>query len=210
MRAYARWTKENENFFRDETVLQFGKSFDLIANVVLLNPGSATPKSDKPVNEFLVSKNLPYLKKPATDQNYYEFSLDPLMRNLLNCFSKNYNGGVIKIYNLFNLKNSNSDEAIEMLDSLDSKYLFVEEVNFLDEPVIFASGSKGNERLKKELVKLYNQAKDNPKYYLAKIGKNEFKFKEVQKKEDIFNSYHPSYTFNYGNRTVCEKLDFGC
>ena len=211
MRAYARWTKENENFFRDETILQFGKSFDLIANIILLNPGSATPKSDKSVNEFLVSKNLPYLKKPATGQNYYEFNLDPLMRNLLGCFGEVYSGGVIKIYNLFNLKNSNSDEAIGMLDSLDSKYLFASEANFLDKPVIFATGDKvnANERLKDEIIKYYNQAKNNPKYYLTKTDKKEFRFKKVQNKEDIFNSYHPSYTFVYGNRTVCERLDFG-
>ncbi len=47
MRAYARWIEEGEYAFRDETILQFGESFDLLANIILLNPGSAVPKSKK-------------------------------------------------------------------------------------------------------------------------------------------------------------------
>ncbi|SFQ00697.1 hypothetical protein [Hydrogenimonas thermophila] len=206
MVAYARWCEESGNFFRDQTILQFGNEWNLIANIVLLNPGSAEPKSDKIINDFLVSKNLPYLEKPTFEQNYYEFKLDPLMRNLLNCFSKKYSGGVIKIYNLFNLKNSNSNDAVNMLDSLDSKYLFNDNVNFLDAPVIFASGSINKDRLKDELIKFYNCAKDNSKYYLAKTENKSFGFKKVQNIDDIFNAYHPSYTFSYGNSTVCENI----
>jgi len=209
MTAYARWTKKDKNFFRDETILQFGHSFDLIANIILLNPGSAIPKSNKIFDDFLTSKNLPYLKKPTPYQHYYEFALDPLMRNLLNCFSKIYSGGVVKIYNLFNLKNSNSNEAIKMLDNLELEYLFTNKVNFLNKPVIFAVGDKVNtsKRLKDEILNYYNQAKDNPKYYLSRSDKKEFRFKKIQNKSDIFNSYHPSYTFAYGNKTICEKLD---
>jgi len=207
MRCFARWISDGAELFRDQTILQFGDSWDLIANIVLLNPGSAKPKSDEIVNDFLISKNLPYIEKPTQNLNYYEFTLDPLMRNLLNCFSKNHKGGVIKIYNLFNLKNSNSNEAIKMLQKIDSKYLFTKNVEFLDRPVIFAAGSAGDEILKKELIKLYNQANNNPKYHLVKISKNEFGFAKVKNAEDIFNSYHPSYTFRYGNGTRCVKLD---
>ena len=59
MVAYARWYEESGNFFRDQIILQFGNEWNLIANIVLLNPGSAEPKSDKIINDFLVSKNYP-------------------------------------------------------------------------------------------------------------------------------------------------------
>jgi len=128
------------------------------------------------------------------------------MRNLLNCFSKKYSGRVIKIYNLFNLKTSNSNDALNMLDSLDSKYLFNDNINFLDEPVIFASGSIKKERLNDELIKFYDYAKNNSKYYLAKIENKSFSFKKVQNIDNIFNAYNPSYTFSYGNSTIYENI----
>ena len=44
MICYARWCEEKGNQFRDETILQFGDGWQLVANIILLNPGSAMPK----------------------------------------------------------------------------------------------------------------------------------------------------------------------
>ena len=60
MKCYARWTKDKDVFFRDQTILQFGDSWDIVANLILLNPGSAVPKSYETMDEMLASKNLPF------------------------------------------------------------------------------------------------------------------------------------------------------
>ena len=204
MKAYARWSYENGYYFRDETILQFGDSWELIANLILLNPGSAKPLNNEISDDFLMSKKLPYLSKPNNNQHYYEFSIDPLMRNILKCFSKNFNGGVIKIYNLFNLKNPDSGSALKLSEMIKSQYLFTKEIKFLDKPVIFASGQSINEVLKNELKNFYKQANTNKKYYLSKTDDKKFAFVKVQNINDIYNSYHPSYTFSYGNDSICE------
>jgi len=193
MKAYARWCYENGYYFRDETILQFGNNWHLIANLILLNPGSVKPVNDNIVDDFLMSKKLLYLSKPTHNQHYYEFSLDPLMRNILKCFSKNYSGGVVKIYNLFNLKNSDSNSALKLSEIIKSKYLFTASINFLNKSVIFASGKSINTMLKVELKKFYMQAKTNKKYYLSKIADKEFVFGEVKNINNIFNSYYPSF-----------------
>ena len=43
MNVYAEYIEENELSFRTNTILQFGDSWELIGNIVLANPGSATP-----------------------------------------------------------------------------------------------------------------------------------------------------------------------
>jgi len=125
------------------------------------------------------------------------------MRNLLRCFSENYDSGVIKIYNLFNLKNAKATKAIKALDTIISDYLFTKEINFHNAPVIFATGRVYDKRLKKQLKRYYESAKDNQKYYLAKIENKFFKFLEVESEENIYESYHPSYAFGYGNEMSC-------
>jgi hypothetical protein len=67
MRCFARWKKDDDSevFFRDQTILQFGDEWDLRANFVLLNPGSALPLNDIDQTEFLKSNKLPFFVEPA-------------------------------------------------------------------------------------------------------------------------------------------------
>ncbi len=55
MRCYARWFHDGEKevSFRDQTILQFGDSWNLIASFILLNPGSAIPKDNSAKNEII-------------------------------------------------------------------------------------------------------------------------------------------------------------
>ena len=42
MKVYAEYFEENGLKYRKNTLLQFGNSLDVIGNIVLANPGSAT------------------------------------------------------------------------------------------------------------------------------------------------------------------------
>ncbi|HCR3442812.1 TPA: hypothetical protein ON582_005291 [Citrobacter freundii] len=115
MQCFARWEKDDKAgvFFRDQTILQFGNSWDLLANFILLNPGSALPLNEVSKTDFLRAKKLPFFVEPKAQEKYVEFSIDRLMQDVLKLFSFSYNGGTIRLYNLFNLKNQYSGEAIE-------------------------------------------------------------------------------------------------
>ena len=208
MKCYARWTKDKENFYRDQTILQFGESWELIANIILLNPGSAVPKSDDSVDDFLASKNLPYFVKSDHNQNYYEFTIDPLMRNIINCFKNKQDAGVIKIYNLFNLKNQDSKKALlEYQQNIDNPYIHTEKKDILydNKKVIIATGESNlADTLKLELKKYIQLADNNNLYALQKIAKQKYTFKDsTVNKDGLIGSFHPSYTFGYGNATLC-------
>jgi len=208
MKCYARWIKDKENFYRDQTILQFGESWELIANIILLNPGSAVPKSDDSVDDFLVSKNLPYFVKSDHNQNYYEFTIDPLMRNIINCFKNKQDAGVIKIYNLFNLKNQDSKKALlEYQQNIDNPYIHTEKKDILydNKKVIIATGESNlADTLKLELKKYIQLADNNNLYALQKIAKQTYTFKDsTVNKDGLIGSFHPSYTFGYGNATLC-------
>ena len=113
MQCFARWKEDQKSgaCFRDQTILQFGGSWELLASFVLLNPGSALPIDRKRHDEFLESKNLPFYVN-GKGCFYYQFSIDRLMNDLLKLYSVKYSGGVLKLYNLFNLKNQDSGNAI--------------------------------------------------------------------------------------------------
>lgn len=211
MKCYARWTKDNNNnlFYRDQTILQFGSSWDLIANVISLNPGSAIPKNYIDMSCLLLSKELPYFIQANENENYYEFGLDPFMCNILKCFSKKYGGGVIKIYNLFNLKNPISKKAIEeYYENKKSKFVHTNsnDIKFDNKKVIIATGDGGLlDGLIDELKKYIMYSKKENLYSIQKIKEKEFGIlKDEVNEEGLIYSYHPSYTFNYGNKTICD------
>lgn len=211
MKCYARWTedKDENNFYRDQTILQFGDSWDLIANIVLLNPGSASPKNDTQMNDYLSDKKLPYFIEANEDQNYYEFGLDRLMQDTLKCFSGKYDSGVIKIYNLFNLKNQNSNDAIEEYNQYkNSPFMSTDtaEIKYENKPVIIATGDGGlRDGLIDELKKYIQLASEEELYSIQKIEKGKYAvLKDKVNDEGLIFSYHPSYTFKYGNKTICE------
>jgi len=207
MKCFARWQENNSGLcFRDQTILQFGDSWNLIANFILLNPGSALPLDEIAQNEYLESKRLPfYVSEKGT--NYYSFSIDRLMNDLLKLYSSKYSGGVLKIYNLFNLKNQDSGTAIEQYKkNKSSKMIYTDEcdIKYCGVQVIIATGGNAysDKDLESELKKYISLAESDQLYSLTKVKDRLFSItKALPSDKGLIESYHPSYTFKYGNRT---------
>lgn len=213
MKCFARWEKDDNSdvFFRDQTILQFGQSWDFIASLILLNPGSAQPLNAESKTEFLRSKNLPFFVEPKGNEKYVEFSIDRLMNDVIKLFSSHYDGGTIRLYNLFNLKNQNSGEAVSQFkENMKHPKMFAidSEIKFCDMPVIVASGGNAhNPDLKNQLIRHIEMAANEKLFVLDKQGPNKFGFKKAKpNKEGFIDSYHPSYTFKYGNSTNIGEL----
>ncbi len=213
MKCFARWEKDDKAgvYFRDQTILQFGDNWDLKYSFILLNPGSALPKDENDQTDYLRSKNLPFFVEPQDDEKYVEFSIDRLMIDILKLFTSQFDGGTIRLYNLFNLKNQNSGEAVKQFEEnkLHPK-MFAKnsEIRFCDAPVIVASGGNAyQENLKTELVRHIKLAYQDNLYKLGKTAKHQFSFLKATPDETGFiDSYHPSYTFKYGNKTEIGEL----
>jgi len=215
MKCFARWEMDDKSgiSFRDQTILQFGDSWDLLANFILLNPGSALPLNSVNQTEFLKSKRLPFFVEPLANEKYVEFSIDRLMTHLIDLFSQETAGGTIRLYNLFNLKNQHSGEALEQFKSSENfskMFAMDSEVLYCDAPVVIASGGNAmsNPRLKQELLKYIALANSDNLYYLSRSDKQLYSIIKVRQDhiESLFDSYHPSYTFKYGNRTALGDL----
>lgn len=214
MKCFARWERDDESgvFFRDQTILQFGDSWDFLASFVLLNPGSAVPMNKTDQTGHLRSKALPFFIEPAGGETYVEFSIDPLMKDVLKLFAGEYSGGTIKLYNLFNLKNQHSSEAAEQFSANQAHTRMFskdQEIKFCHAPVIIASGNSVNDspRLKQELIRYISLANVGILYRIAKVGDKSFSIAKSTPDENGFvDSYHPSYTFKYGNSTSIGEL----
>jgi len=213
MKCYAKW-EEDDNakiFFRDQTILQFGNSWDLIANLILLNPGSASPVNNESKTDYLRSQELPFFIEPKQHEMYVEFKLDPLMRNILNLFSSHYHGGTIKIYNLFNLKNQDSTKAIEdFQQNLMHPKMFTADSDILycASPVIVASGTKAKSpELLIQLIRHIRLASSEKLFALEQKNEKLFHIKKAEVNASGYvDSYHPSFTFKYGNKTELGEL----
>lgn len=213
MQCFARWEKDDEAgvFFRDQTILQFGNNWDFLASFILLNPGSALPLNDESKTDFLRDKQLPLFVEPEAHEKYVEFSTDRLMHDILKLLSSSFDGGTIRLYNLFNLKNQYSGEAVEQFkENAKHPKMFSSEseIKFCNMPVIIASGGNARDpELKKQLIKHIQlapkenlfalQQKETKKYHFKRAAVNALGFVE---------SYHPSYTFKYGNTTDIGEL----
>jgi len=213
MKCFARWEKDDmaNVYFRDQTILQFGDNWDLRASFILLNPGSALPKDENDQTDYLRSKNLPFFVEPQDGEKYVEFSIDRLMLDILKLFASHFDGGTIRLYNLFNLKNQNSGEAMKQFEEnkLHHKMFAKDsEIKFCDAPVIVASGGNANqENLKNELIRHIRLAHQDNLYKLNKTTEHQFSFlKAIPDKTGFIDSYHPSYTFKYGNKTEMGEL----
>jgi len=211
--CYARWTSLGEQKYRDQTIIKLDdcdNNWDLYASIVLLNPGSAVPQYDEQTFTSTLAKlNLPYF---INQGQYFRFKLDPLMRSLVEYLADNgICTGVIKIYNLFNLRNPNSGQALNCYGSMtikDNPYLHtdIDDIVYDNKPVILAHGQSYSqyESLQNEINKKYIQkAQDHniPIGALHQINQQDqaFAFIPYQQNQQI---YHPSYTFNYGNKTI--------
>lgn len=211
MKCFARWHEDNQAgvCFRDQTILQFGETWNLIASLVLLNPGSAAPQAE-PRTEELRHMELPYFIEPSAGEHYYEFHLDPLMRNVLKEFSGIFTSGVVKIYNAFNLKNQDSGAALSELDAISGHPRLFDDmrnIRFLSAPVIFGPGkSAASHPLLREQLKRYiDLAAENMRYGIQQVGNRQFSAERVSPDEALF-SYHPSYSFTRGNSTSFARL----
>lgn len=209
MRCFARWEKDETAgvFFRDQTILQFGNCWDFRASFILLNPGSALPLNEVDKTSLLREKQLPFFVEPRKGEKYLEFSIDRLMNDVLSLFSTEFSGGTIRIYNLFNLKNQNSGEAIgQFLSNCSHPRMFSKEseIRFCEAPVIVASGgnARNNPTLRNELIRYVSLVRAENLYVISRIGSNEFSIlKAIPDASGFIESYHPSYTFKYGNIT---------
>jgi len=210
MNCFAKWHKDEAQglCFRDQTILQFGEHWNLLANWVLMNPGSAEPIDMEPQDALLASRQLPWFVAPNSE-HYYRFSIDRLMRDLIKLYAGHYAGGVIKIYNLFNLKNQHSASALAQYQcnkAHPKMFTAIEQIQYGDAPVVIATGGSAHADplLTAELKKYIDLATTDQLYALAKISPHRFAITKADKEDDgLVENYHPSYTFKYGNETVC-------
>jgi hypothetical protein len=214
MRCFARWEKEanSEVFFRDQTILQFGDSWELLASFVLLNPGSALPLNDADQTEYLRSKALPFFVEPTDGETYVEFSIDRLMNDVIKLYASEYSGGSIRLHNLFNLKNQVSNEALDQFVANQTRPKMLtkeQDVKFCDAPALIASGGNGNnnQTLKRVLSQYISLANVENLHKIARVDKRLFSIVKAKPDEHgLIDSYHPSYTFKYGNTTNIGEL----
>ena len=192
MKAYAEYFNENELFFRRNTLLQFGNSWELIGNAVLANPGSAEPLMN--ITEEVYSKVSSFYASYRNNEafianNWFEFSPDSTMRFVEKIFNGWYIGkyveisGVIQLFNVFNIKNQNLPEAITQIGR-ESELLFSYNVHkhFHDKPTYFGFGNEvlDNETLRAVAMNIFNESSDVVRgFYHKSFSENPF--------------YHPMY-----------------
>lgn len=215
MKCFARWEMDNQSGlnFRDQTILQFGESWNLLANFILLNPGSAVPLNSEDQTGYLRSKKLPFFVEPIAGEEYLEFSIDRLMRDLIGIFDRETAGGIIRLYNLFNLKNQHSGEALEQFktnQNLPQMFAKDSEISYCNAPVVIACGNIAlvNPRLKQELLRYMALANSDNLYTLSRVDQQSFSILKVNSTANQLpvESYHPSYTCKYGNTTSLGDL----
>ncbi|MCX4190807.1 hypothetical protein [Methylophaga sp. OBS3] len=192
MKVFAEYFELDGLSYRRNTLLQFGKGWNLIGNVVLANPGSAEPLMKISKQNFgLISgfyDENRFDEQPMCDW-WYEFSVDSTMGFIEKLFNGWYLAktqsldGVIQLFNTFNLKNQNIHEAIEKTSS-SSEFMFSENIytRFNDKPTYFGFG--------KDVLK---------NHYLHNVAENIFvnsskKIRTIYKRKFSENHfYHPMY-----------------
>ena len=192
MKVYAEYFVENELTYRRNTVLQFGKSWNLIGNIVLANPGSARPLFSI-TNECIIKLKEFYKKYRFTDafnaKNWFEFTVDSTMGFVEKIFNGEYVGksielnGVVQLFNTFNIKNQNLSKAIEQIGAkTDLMFSYGVEKYFHDKPTYFGFSSLilENETLRVVAKQIFNRSSEK----IRRIYKNEFS-------DNSF--YHPAY-----------------
>ena len=192
MKAYAEYFKENGLLYRRNTLLQFGKSWDLIGNVVLANPGSAEPISRTSTDILgLVSTFYDKFRNGEKIQiaNWHEFSPDSTMRFVEKIFNGWYLdksielNGVVQLFNTFNIKNQKLDEAVDQI-GIDSDLLFSHNIYkyFNDKPTYFGFSNAvlGNKILRSVAKEIFSNSSESVRsIYNEDFSKNSF--------------YHPMY-----------------
>lgn len=184
MKVYARYFEENGLGFRRDTILQFGNSWDLIGSIILINPGSAAPRST-PIQPDVLERLLTF---QANDpDSWKEFSPDSTMWQIEKLFNGRFIGqnkplnGVIQLFNLFNLRNADLSKALKLFKTIsNSNIVSVEEdiTRIREKPVYFGWGNAGKYPLKDIAEKIFEKTPRQP-YLNDKFEDNSF--------------YHPRY-----------------
>jgi len=185
MKVYARFFSEDVLNFRQNTVLQFGDSWDIIGAAVLINPGSAKPIGKVHQDELM------HLEALTSKSDCWDlFSADPTMNQLEKIFNGWYLGtekplnGVILLYNLFNLRDKDLGQAIELQKSCGSPLLFttdadIEAMKAIDH-IYLGWGNAGKGPLHEYAQRIFEAVKTRLAYYInPDFDRNAF--------------YHPGY-----------------
>lgn len=192
MKVFAEYFEKENLAFRKNTILQFGKGWNLIGNIVLANPGSAKPTAEvSPDFIPCIQKFYSMYRSNLTfnQSNWFEFGVDPTMSFVEKIFSGKYVGrnielnGVIQLFNTFNIKNQNLQEAVNQI-GVESDLLFSFGIHeyFHDKPTYFGFSNEvlNNEILCDIAMNIFNNSSNE----IKKIYNSEF----------IRNSfYHPMY-----------------
>lgn len=206
MKVYTHYYKLNDNEgLRWRTLLQFGKSFDIIGSVVMKNPGSSKPKSSKEIKD---DRHLSYLSKfDDTKDPWYEFTADDTMRKVAVLFASYYGfnnvnklNGVIQIFNLFYIMDPNEQRAEQKMKNagLPANFhtpqdLLDYDIEKLQAPVYLGFGDLAfTDRFRDSAIRYFKSVTDGgmrPTYLNEKFEENSF--------------YHPQYLCGngYNNNT---------
>lgn len=210
MKIFAQWIKaisENQGtgdyYFRKNTILQFGNSWEVIGAAILINPGSALPNEDEVDSE---TKSLLHKISNTADSSaeWRAFDADSTMRFLEKIFSGWYIGkysqlnGVILLYNLFNIQCQDLKKALELRNDSRFKesemYTAPEEITALNVPIYLGWGSTGKSTSLSVIGKsLFKQVYDRVNYYTG----------------DDFNKalfYHPLYINTSYSKAITQRL----
>jgi len=220
MKVYAKLiTDENLNLeFRRSTILQFGDSWDIIGNIILINPGSANPNKDL-IEECEIKNISNTIKQEVATNEWFKFNPDSTMRQIEKLFNGSYFkanpsqeypnkklNGVILLFNLFNLKDANLEQALKKIEGCETENMFTlnDDIKLIGKEPLYIGwgkvglGQKGyNKTIRETLQKYAKEAFD-------KIKEND----NGHYLDDNFNNnsfYHPGF-INRSHSTYSKKL----
>lgn len=192
MNVFAEYFEENNITYRRNTILQFGNSWQLIGNIVLANPGSATPivnitqESSVKLKKFYKSYRFGGI---FNVENWFEFKVDSTMRFVEKIFNGEYVGnnkelnGVVQLFNIFNIRNPNLEKAVGKIE-IETDFMFPSTIAkyFHDKPTYFGFSKKAlkNKTLQKIAKRIFNNSSEK----ILSIYKKGFS-------DNAF--YHPMY-----------------
>lgn len=211
MKVYARWIKATpidhspeEYYFRKNTVLQFGNSWDIIGAAILINPGSALPTDE--MIDYKTKTKLQEISNQGLDKDKWRvFKPDSTMRFLEKIFSGWYIAqwrplnGVILLYNLFNIRCANLNEALRLrksprFEGMENEMVTkAKDLTPLNVPIYIGWGNTGKTVLASDAKELFRSVCNRVKYYTG---------------EDFSKAlfYHPLYVNTSYRKDICLDL----
>lgn len=203
MKVYTHYYPINNSTdgFRWRTILQFGKSFDIIGSVVMKNPGSANFLQEEPITDQQIQDCL--RKFDNSSDKWYEFKTDQTMLCVGDLFAEYYGvpnreclNGVIQIFNLFYIKEADLGKALLknktnslMLNFQSTEDMTTYDLECLQAPIYLGFSDLAWHKDFTERAKLfYNEAKEKGMQYLDDFNNNPY--------------IHPLYLMRQGKNTA--------